>query len=162
MKDIALNLLQTLVNASGAKFEDGEIALACIEETLKTTSLEGAIHSVQKFMEASGQTVNHTPSLLSEKDSLLRYELMGEEAEETMIANDKSDLVEVLDGCGDMIYIAFGTIVSHGLQNIIREAFKRINDSNMTKVVDGKVLRREDGKILKPDTYKPVDLTDLV
>ena len=34
-------------------------------------------------------------------------------------------------------------------------AFNRVANSNMTKVVDGKIIFREDGKILKPDTYVP-------
>jgi len=34
------------------------------------------------------------------------------------------------------------------------DVFSEIHRSNMTKVVDGKVVRREDGKILKPDTYE--------
>ena len=41
------------------------------------------------------------------------------------------------------------------------ESFNRVHDSNMTKVVDGKVLYREDGKILKPDTYQAPDMKGL-
>ena len=33
------------------------------------------------------------------------------------------------------------------------ESFNRVHRSNMTKVIDGKVILRADGKILKPDTY---------
>lgn len=40
-------------------------------------------------------------------------------------------------------------------------AFNRVHASNMTKVVDGKVLRREDGKILKPSTYVVPDMKGL-
>lgn len=32
-------------------------------------------------------------------------------------------------------------------------AFNRVHESNMTKVIDGKVVYREDGKILKPEGY---------
>jgi len=40
-------------------------------------------------------------------------------------------------------------------------AFNRVHNSNMTKVVDGKVIFREDGKILKPDTYVAPDMLGL-
>jgi predicted HAD superfamily Cof-like phosphohydrolase len=40
-------------------------------------------------------------------------------------------------------------------------SFNRVHDSNMTKVVDGKVIYRDDGKILKPDTYKAPDMRGL-
>lgn len=41
------------------------------------------------------------------------------------------------------------------------EAFNRVADNNMTKVVDGVIVRRDDGKILKPDNYKPADMYGL-
>lgn len=41
------------------------------------------------------------------------------------------------------------------------EAFQRVHDSNMTKVIDGKCIFREDGKIMKPDTYQAPDMKGL-
>lgn len=41
------------------------------------------------------------------------------------------------------------------------DAFRRVHESNMTKVVDGKIIFREDGKILKPDTYQAPDMSGL-
>lgn len=40
-------------------------------------------------------------------------------------------------------------------------AFNRVHNSNLTKVIDGKVIFREDGKILKPDTYEAPDMSGL-
>lgn len=40
-------------------------------------------------------------------------------------------------------------------------SFNRVHNSNMTKVVDGKVIYREDGKILKPETYVAPDMGGL-
>lgn len=40
-------------------------------------------------------------------------------------------------------------------------SFNRVHDSNMSKVVDGKVIFREDGKILKPDTYTAPNMRGL-
>jgi predicted HAD superfamily Cof-like phosphohydrolase len=41
------------------------------------------------------------------------------------------------------------------------KSFDRVHDSNMTKVVDGKIILRDDGKILKPDTYRAPDMRGL-
>lgn len=40
-------------------------------------------------------------------------------------------------------------------------SFNRVHESNMTKVVDGKLIKREDGKVLKPDTYRAPDMRGL-
>lgn len=39
--------------------------------------------------------------------------------------------------------------------------FKRVHESNMSKLVNGKSLKRADGKFLKGPNYKKPDLTDL-
>ena len=43
----------------------------------------------------------------------------------------------------------------------LEEAFSRVHESNMTKVVDGKILYRDDGKILKPATYRKPDMSGI-
>jgi len=46
---------------------------------------------------------------------------------------------------------------------IRQEAFKRVHQSNMSKLDDdGKPIKREDGKILKGPNYKPADMSDLL
>lgn len=44
----------------------------------------------------------------------------------------------------------------------IEQAFKRVHDSNMSKLENGKPILREDGKVLKGKGYKPALLTDLI
>lgn len=41
------------------------------------------------------------------------------------------------------------------------EAFNRVHENNMTKLIDGKVRRRADGKILKPEGYVKPDMKGL-
>jgi NTP pyrophosphatase (non-canonical NTP hydrolase) len=43
----------------------------------------------------------------------------------------------------------------------LEEAFTRVHESNITKVVNGKIILREDGKILKPATYQAPDMNGL-
>lgn len=44
----------------------------------------------------------------------------------------------------------------------LEQAFKRVHESNMSKLEGGKVLRREDGKVLKGRNYKAPTLKDLL
>ena len=64
------------------------------------------------------------------------------------------DLVEIADALGDQLYILFGTILKHGLQNKIEEVYDEIHRSNMSKLDEqGEPIFREDGKILKSNLY---------
>ena len=66
-------------------------------------------------------------------------------------------MIEVADALGDMLYILCGTIITHGMQDVIDEVFEEIQCSNMSKLgSDGKPIYREDGKVLKgPNYFKP-------
>jgi len=84
----------------------------------------------------------------------LRYKLLKEENEEYLQACENNDLVEIADALGDIMYILCGSILSHGLQDIIEEIFDEIQRSNMSKLDDkGNPIYREDGKILKSKNY---------
>ena len=87
----------------------------------------------------------------------LRFNLMDEENKEYKIAAENNDIVEVADALGDMLYILCGTIITHGMQNIIDDVFDEIQKSNMSKLDnEGKPIYRDDGKVLKgPNYFKP-------
>lgn len=88
---------------------------------------------------------------------MLRYKLMREENEEYLEAAENKDMIEIADALGDMLYILCGTILSHGMQNVIEEVFDEIQRSNMSKLgEDGQPIYREDGKVMKgPNYFKP-------
>jgi predicted HAD superfamily Cof-like phosphohydrolase len=103
------------------------------------------------------------PFNLGNQQVELRYNLMKEELDEYKDAALKGDIVEVADALGDKLYILLGTILAHGMQDIILDVFNEIHRSNMTKLTeDGKVLRREDGKIIKSDRYQSPNLAPIV
>jgi predicted HAD superfamily Cof-like phosphohydrolase len=103
------------------------------------------------------------PFNLNNQQVELRYNLMKEELDEYKDAALKGDIVEVADALGDKLYILLGTILAHGMQDIILDVFNEIHRSNMTKLTeDGKVLRREDGKIIKSDRYQSPNLAPIV
>ena len=87
----------------------------------------------------------------------LRHRLMHEENEEYLEACENNDLVEIADALGDLLYIWCGSVLKHGLQDVMSEVFEEIQRSNMSKLDKvGKPIFREDGKVLKgPNYFKP-------
>jgi len=112
-----------------------------------------------EFNKAFDIPYNTEPTNLDGKAIDLRFSLMFEENQEYHIAAREKNLIEIADGLGDKLYILMGTIVAHGMQDIISDVFNEIHRSNMTKLdADGKVTRRADGKIMKPITYERPNL----
>jgi predicted HAD superfamily Cof-like phosphohydrolase len=124
---------------------------------------------VQEFHEAFDHPVN------GEWDRFLltlRSTLIGEETVELLTEfyrlrhTEQSEWTtemktSLLKEMADLQYVLSGAAVSLGLN--LEEAFKRVHESNMSKLgEDGKPIRREDGKTLKGPNYKEPYLDDLV
>ena len=116
------------------------------------------IDSVKKFHETYKIGYNNSPvaNLGNDKNSL-RFNLMDEENKEYLDAANNNDMIEVADALGDMLYILCGTIIEHGMQDLIEDVFDEIQKSNMSKLdLDGNPIYREDGKVMKgPNYFKP-------
>jgi len=115
------------------------------------------LDAVARFHEAFLQKNANWPQHLTTEEYELRHRLMEEENNEYLEACGANDIVGIADALGDQLYILCGTILKHGLQNIIEDIFDEIQSSNMSKLgPDGLPVLREDGKILKgPDYFKP-------
>lgn len=113
------------------------------------------INAVKKFHDHFFIKNNEHPvAEIGEKEYMLRYRLMREETDEYLEACKNGDLTEIADALGDQMYILFGTILKHGLQDKIVEVFDEIQRSNMSKLgADGKPIFRDDGKVLKGENY---------
>lgn len=113
------------------------------------------LEKVKEFHDAFGHPAASTPTM--SVNHKLRYELMAEENLEYFDAIEAGDLVETADALADQLYILCGTILAHGMQDIIEKVFAEVHDSNMSKLgEDGKPIYREDSKILKgPHYFKP-------
>lgn len=72
---------------------------------------------VIEFMQASGQTVNDTPTELTVDQASLRYKLYIEEVTELREAIMAQDKVESLDAVVDAIYILLGTAATTGYRS---------------------------------------------
>ena len=135
--------------------------------------------AVEDFHQATGQTVGHLPDV---RDAELRAKLILEEAVETAAALgymvtatisdpladyqtiarfskefDRPNLVEVIDGVCDLLYVTFGTAVAGGYD--VDPFFWEVHRSNMDKLSGPK---REDGKQLKPLDWKPPAIAELL
>jgi len=78
---------------------------------------------------------------------------------EYLDACNDGDLVEITDALADQLYILLGTMISHGMQNIIEDVFDEVHRSNMSKLgEDGKPIYREDGKVLKGPNFSPPNI----
>ena len=100
---------------------------------------------------------------LTPEQSELRHRLLEEENNEYLEACGDDDLVGIADALGDQLYIIYGTILKHGLQDRIEEVFTEIHRSNMSKLDEnGKPILREDGKILKGKNYFKPNITKIL
>ena len=126
--------------------------------------MKNKLSAVTAFHKAFGLGVNNTPTTdIDESTMNLRFSLMDEENKEYLEAIKNNDIVEVADALGDMLYILCGTIITHGMQDVIDKVFDEIQRSNMSKLdSDGKPIYREDGKVLKGPNYFKPDLSKFV
>ena len=113
---------------------------------------------LKDFNEAFEIPYSQSPTLGEKELGELRIRLLEEEVQEYADAVRSGDLLEILDALGDIAYILAGSVLNHGLQHVIDDAFSEIHRSNMAKLVDCKVLKRDDGKVVKPDDWKPPNL----
>ena len=120
--------------------------------------MKNKLNAVNEFHETFNVgSAAKEPSLLSTEEAQLRYKLLREENEEYLEACQNNDLIEIADALGDQLYILCGTILRHGMHDVIEDVFTEIQASNMSKLgADGKPIYREDGKVLKgPNYFKP-------
>lgn len=130
----------------------------------KTLTLQETIKKVRDFHDAFNIKNEYKPiGNLEEKEYLLRFNLMKEENEEYLEACKQGDIVEIADALGDQLYILCGTLLRHGLHEVIEDVFCEIQNSNMSKLDEnGKPIYREDGKVMKSNKYFKPDIKSIL
>jgi hypothetical protein len=113
--------------------------------------MTNAFRDQEKFMKACDQTVGDT----NEKQYALYKDLIGEEYDELLTAQNK---VDELDALVDILVVTIGAIHSMGAD--AEGAWKEVMSTNFAKIdkATGKVIKREDGKVLKPDGWRKPEL----
>lgn len=129
------------------------------------------ITKVKEFHNAFNIDNNSTPTMLKRDSYKLRYNLLKEENEEYLSACYDENIVEIADALADQLYIVFGTILRHGLQDRIEEIFNEVHRSNMSKLENGVPLingegivdhSRPFGKILKGKDFSPPNIKQIL
>jgi NTP pyrophosphatase (non-canonical NTP hydrolase) len=105
------------------------------------------------FRRVMGQAVGSPTSAEIE----LQFDLISEEYNELVSSCDEA---ETLKEMADLVYVVYQ--LAAAMDWNLDEALRRVHQSNLSKLVDGRPLRREDGKVLKGPNYKPPYLEDLV
>ena len=96
---------------------------------------------------------NHVADSLAQ----LRVRLLREEVEEFADAVERRDLVAIADALADVVYVAYGSAVTYGLD--LDAVVREVHRSNMSKLdTNGRPILREDGKVLKSERYLPPNI----
>jgi len=111
------------------------------------------------FREVMDQPLNTSDENVHELQATLINEEYKEwrDAFEDELSVSKVDQLKEL---ADLVFVCYQYAAARGWN--LDVAMRRVFESNMSKLVDGKPLRRADGKVLKGPNYYPPSLDDLV
>jgi predicted HAD superfamily Cof-like phosphohydrolase len=118
----------------------------------------GVLAASISFHEAFDLPRQSSPNVkIGESLARLRIALLAEEVDEFVDAVAASDLVAIADALADIVYVAYGTAVTYGID--LDLVLGEVHRSNMSKLGKaGRRLIREDGKVIKSDQYFPPDI----
>jgi predicted HAD superfamily Cof-like phosphohydrolase len=112
--------------------------------------------------------MNDKPTVIHRDQGMLMFHLMYEELLEFKYAvqdeelTEKEKIVLIADALADVQYLLFGAVNQYGLQGVWDDIMKEVHRSNLTKIVDGKLLKNDDGKVVKQEGYKPPNLKSII
>ncbi|MGH3719465.1 MAG: hypothetical protein ACRDRI_11635 [Pseudonocardiaceae bacterium] len=114
--------------------------------------------AVAEFHAAFDLPRRATPSIeIGDLLAKLRGALLEEECGEFLSAIEARDLVAIADALADVVYVAYGTAVTYGID--LDLILSEVHRANMSKLDDsGKPIKRADGKVLKSQWYTPPDV----
>ena len=126
--------------------------------------MKAYLNAVEEFHQAFGIPNGDYPQThVNESIVRLRHRLMSEENDEYLEAALEGNTAEIADALGDQLYILCGTLLVHGMGEVIEEVFQAIQASNMSKLgPDGKPIYREDGKVMKGPNYFRPDIASVL
>jgi predicted HAD superfamily Cof-like phosphohydrolase len=112
------------------------------------------------FREAMDQPIATPDENVHELQFKLITEEYHELRDEYETELEGSLLVNQLKELADLVFVCYQYAAARGWD--LDTAMRRVFESNMSKLVDGKPLRRSDGKVMKGPNYQPPILDDLV
>ncbi|SRR5712691_3958547 len=112
---------------------------------------------VTAFHRAFDIAIGALPAVPDAATCALRVSLIQEEFAELREALSQRDIEAVTKELADLLYVAYGTAVSCGID--MAPVFREVHRSNMSKVGGHK---RADGKWIKPPDYSPARLQPIL
>jgi NTP pyrophosphatase (non-canonical NTP hydrolase) len=112
------------------------------------------------FRQAMEQPINTTDETVHELQFKLIEEEYSELRDEYETELDGGTKENQLKELADLVFVCYQYAAARGWN--LDVAMRRVFESNMSKLVDGKPLRRADGKVLKGPNYQPPILDDLI
>src|SRR3989338_5739198 len=88
---------------------------------------------VREFHEKFRALISQKPSLIPIDRSSNRYRLMKDEVEEYLTGVQAADIENIAKELADILYVVYGTILEHGLQDKMEAIFEEVHKSNMSK-----------------------------
>ena len=96
------------------------------------------VSEVETFNETFGKPNNYTP-VIPRDEKLINFvvDFIKEETQELEEAIENRDIVEILDGICDLLYVAIGNATMvFGLKDKLMAAFEEVQASNMSKTCE--------------------------
>ena len=147
---------QLMLSLEGDRDTCDAVPLFSVRQPQRPSELMGM---VQAFHRAFNLPRRNTPDIdaVSRELLALRTALLDEEATEFAEAANRRDLVAMADALADVVYVAFGSAVTLGID--LDAVLREVHRSNMSKLdADGRPLLRDDGKVLKSPRYTTPDV----
>jgi predicted HAD superfamily Cof-like phosphohydrolase len=113
--------------------------------------------AVREFHTTFALARNDVPTWPAPDLAELRQRLLVEETAEVGAAVRGDDLAAVAQELADVVYIAYGTALTFGID--LDAVIAEVHRANLRKLdADGRPLYRADGKVAKSDRYQPPDI----
>lgn len=147
----------------------GGVGVMDMREQFRRSSIESLtsdnlLDATEEFMTLAKQLEEvGFPDSLLDPVRMLRRNLLEEEYEEYILADESSDPVEVLDALMDIVVIAWGSALKYFGPEKVKRAALEVARTNLAKVKGpGLPIFREDGKVIKPEGWQPPDIASIV
>lgn len=119
---------------------------------------------IARFHDAAEHEIGIGPN--PDFDNAFRRRLIAEEGNETISAMQDGDIVEIVDGLCDLIYVALGTAVAMGVH--LDPIFREVHRTNMAKV-EGGIFKEEtnatgstERKLIKPQGWESPRIKEML
>ncbi len=111
---------------------------------------------VREFHRAFGLVLNERPTSAPLDLAQRRIRLHEEETAELAEAIEGGDLTEIAHELADVVYVAYGTAATYGID--LDAVLAAVHRANMTKLGDDGRPIMDNGKVTKGPHYQPPDI----